>query len=312
MISLFFANPRTCQCGFLYARLSKGVVVKRSVILGTAFVYLLGLGGGPLLAQKGMGKMGSSGMGSMGSSEAGKSSTHSTGANARSVGPAGQMHSAGMSVSTKLANNAALSARIQPLLPAGSTIATASAGFPNQGEFIAALHVAQNVGIPFAQLKADLTQPHPDSLGQAIHALRPDLSRSTVKSDVRTARLQADQDMDAAQLANTLSSNTTLAGRAQALLPAGTNVHTAAAGFEDAHQFVLVEHIAHDLNISFDQLKTDVTGTKPMSLRQAISTLRPDLSSATIATDLATARQETNTDLQAAGISGRETEMAKQ
>ena len=287
--------------------------MKRSVVLGTAFVYILGVGGGHLLAEKEIGRMGSSGMGSMGSSEAGKSSAHRTaGANARSVEPARQMHFAGMSVSTQLANNAVLSARIQPLLPAGSTIATASAGFPNQAEFIAALHVARNLGIPFDQLKADLTQPHPDSLGQAIHALRPDLSRSTVKSDVRTARLQADQDMDAAQLANTLSSNFTLAARSQALLPAGTNVQTAAAGFEDARQFLLVEHIAHDLNISFDQLKTDVTGTNPMSLRQAISALRPDLSPATITTDLATARQETKTDLQGAGISGHEMEMAKQ
>ena len=287
--------------------------MKRSVVLATAVVYLLGSGGGPLLAQKGMGKMGSSGMGSMGSSEAGKSSTHTTGgATARSVGPAAPMHSAGMSASTQLANNAALSARIQPLLPAGSTIASASAGFSNQGQFIAALHVAQNLGIPFNQLKADLTQAHPDSLGQAIHSLRPDLSRSTVKNDVRTARLQADQDMDSAQLANILSSNATLAARSRALLPAGTNLSTAAAGFEDARQFLLVEHIAHDLSISFNQLKTDLTGTNPMSLRQAISALRPDLSSATITTDLATARQETKTDLQSAGISGRETQMAKQ
>jgi hypothetical protein len=89
-------------------------------------------------------------------------------------------------------------------------------------------------------------------------------------------------------------------------------VQTAAGGFEDARQFLFVEHIAHDLNISFDQLKTDVTGTNPMSLRQAISALRPDLSSATITTDLTTARQETKIDLQAAGISGHEMETAKQ
>ena len=285
--------------------------MKRSVVLGTAFFYLLGLGGGHLLAQKGMGKMGPSGTGSMGSSEGGKSSTHNMeGTKARSGGPAGQMHSAGMNVSTQLANNAALSAQIQPLLPAGSTIATASAGFTNQGEFIAALHVSQNLGIPFNQLKADLTQAHPDSLGQAIHALRPDLSRSTVRSDVHAAKLQADQDTDTAQLANALSSNATLSSRAQGLLPAGTNVQTASAGFEDARQFLLVEHIAHDLNINFAQLKTDVTGANPMSLRQAISTLRPDLTSATITTDLTTARQETKTDLQAAGISGRENESA--
>ena len=131
-----------------------------------------------------------------------------------------------------------------------------------------------------------------------------------MKNDVRAARLQADQDMDAAQLANTLSANATLAARAQALLPAGTNVQTAAGGFEDARQFLLVEHIAQDLNISFSQLKTDLTGSNPMSLRQAISTLRPDLSAAAITTDLGTARQETKTDLQAAGISGRENESA--
>ena len=116
------------------------------------------------------------------------------------------------------------------------------------------------------------------------------------------ARGQAEQDIDAAELANRLSTNTTLAARAQALLPAGTSLQTAAAGFEDARQFLLVEHVAHDLNISFAQLKAEATGANPVSLKEAVSGLRTDLSAATIRTDLAVARQETRVDLQAAGV----------
>jgi len=142
----------------------------------------------------------------------------------------------------------------------------------------------------------------PDSLGQAVHDLRPDLSRSTVRGDVRMAKLQAEQDIDAAELAIRLSTNATLAARAQALLPAGTSLQNAAVGFEDARQFLLVEHVAHDLNISFAQLKAEVTGANPVPLKEAVSGLRPDLAAATIRSDLAVARQETKVDLQAAGV----------
>src|SRR5262249_20887437 len=87
----------------------------------------------------------------------------------------------------------------------------------------------------------------------------------------------------------------------QALLPAGTNLQSAAAGFENARQFLLVGHIARDLNISFAQLKAEVTSTNPVSLERAVSDLRPDLSSAAIKSDLRLARQQTTADLQAAG-----------
>ena len=62
-----------------------------------------------------------------------------------------------------------------------------------------------------------------------------------------------------------------------------------------------MEHLAHDLNIPFAQLKTDVTGANPMSLKQAVNALRPDLNSVTIQSDLKVARQETKADLQTAG-----------
>jgi hypothetical protein len=60
--------------------------------------------------------------------------------------------------SHKIGNHACCRSALQPLLPAGFTVATASAGFRNQGEFIAALHVSRNLGIPFDQLKAELTE----------------------------------------------------------------------------------------------------------------------------------------------------------
>jgi hypothetical protein len=126
------------------------------------------------------------------------------------------------------------------------------------------------------------------------------------------AKHQADQDIDAAGLANRLSTNSTLAARARALLPAGTNLQTAAAGFKDAQQFLLVEHVAHDLNVPFAKLKTMVTGANPESLKQSIGILRPDLSKATIRTDLKVARQETSADLRAAAVSaGEQNQIAK-
>ena len=76
---------------------------------------------------------------------------------------------------------------------------------------------------------------------------------------------------------------------------------TAAAGFESERQFLLAEHVAHDLNIPFAQLKAKITGTDPLSLKVAVSALRPDLSSSTVKSDLKVARQETTTDLQASG-----------
>jgi hypothetical protein len=80
------------------------------------------------------------------------------------------------------------------MLPANMSLNNASSGFRNQGQFIAAVHVSQNLGIPFADLRAAMlglprpgTTPTPNttgtttpnttltplSLGQAIKQLRP-------------------------------------------------------------------------------------------------------------------------------------------
>ena len=100
-------------------------------------------------------------------------------------------------VPVQIAGNPALVARLQPLLPAGLTLAEAAAGFKNQGQFIAALHVSQNLSIPFANLKTQITGPSHASLGQAIHTLKPSANADTVSVAAQKA---ADEDVKAANV----------------------------------------------------------------------------------------------------------------
>ena len=87
-----------------------------------------------------------------------------------------------------LQQNARLSENLSKLLPAGTDL-QAAAGFRNLGEFVAAAHVSHNLGIPFADLKADMMSG--DSLGQAIRKLRPEAD-----SQVETRRAQAQTQED--------------------------------------------------------------------------------------------------------------------
>jgi hypothetical protein len=72
----------------------------------------------------------------------------------------------------------------------------AASGFKNRGQFIAALHVSHNLNIPFDQLKADMTGTDHDSLGHAIHELRPDLNSKLVKNNVKLAENQTKTDIE--------------------------------------------------------------------------------------------------------------------
>src|ERR1051326_2457351 len=69
---------------------------------------------------------------------------------------------------TKIEANPKLSAKLQAMLPSGESLSQAAAGFKNEGQFIAALHVSHNLNIPFDQLKAKLTGSNSISLGAAI------------------------------------------------------------------------------------------------------------------------------------------------
>ena len=108
------------------------------------------------------------------------------------------------------------------------TLEQASLGFKNQGQFIAALHVSRNLGIPFADLKTAMTgitpttttgttivpptgtstttSPTTLSLGQAIKKLRPS---ANAVSGASTAEHQASVDLSTAPSATPTTMTTT-------------------------------------------------------------------------------------------------------
>ncbi len=104
-----------------------------------------------------------------------------------------------------LTQNTQLSSKLGALLPAGTNLQTAASGFRNLGQFVAAVHVSHNLGIPFDQLKctelatADacpgMTVPAKGShLGQAIQTLKPTMSTTDSKSAAKQAEKEASAD----------------------------------------------------------------------------------------------------------------------
>lgn len=92
-----------------------------------------------------------------------------------------------------LTQNTKLASRLQGLLPQGTNLQDAAKGFKNLGQFVAAVHVSHNLGIPFDQLKATMTGPPPKSLGEAIHELKPD---ANANAEAKKANKQAKKDMN--------------------------------------------------------------------------------------------------------------------
>jgi hypothetical protein len=76
-------------------------------------------------------------------------------------------------LSNRIERNEKLHTRVKPLLPPGTNLSQASTGFKNEGQFIAALHVSKNLGIPFSDLQAKMTGSNPMTLGEAVKALKP-------------------------------------------------------------------------------------------------------------------------------------------
>ena len=126
-------------------------------------------------------------------------------------------------IAAKVASTPGLNSKVSSLLPQGMSLNQASKGFKNQGQFIAALHVSQNLGIPFADLKTAMTGIRPItqpptggtttgvtttggtttvatttestpllSLGQAIKKLRPTANADAAESRATT---QATSDL---------------------------------------------------------------------------------------------------------------------
>jgi hypothetical protein len=139
----------------------------------------------PVFAQHGHG-------GGMGSSASMHGSDHSSSTHGSSGDHSGQ-GSTQSSVSTRLSSNTKLASKLQGLLPPGTDLQAAASGFKNLGQFVAAVHVSHNLGIPFDQLKAKMQGPPAESLGKAIHELKPDVD---AKAQTKTAESEAHHDMD--------------------------------------------------------------------------------------------------------------------
>ena len=114
----------------------------------------------------------------------------------RQTGPSTRLNP----IAAKIASKPQLNARITAMLPKGMTLNQASRGFKNQGQFIAALHVSQNLGCDcFKQLKTDMTRKNM-SLGQAIQDVKK-TANTTV--EVHRAETEADHDVKSAATTTT-------------------------------------------------------------------------------------------------------------
>lgn len=87
--------------------------------------------------------------------------------------------------------NPKLQARLQAMLPVGMTLDEAAAGFKNQGQFIAAVHASNRLGVEFQEIKT-LMVDQGSSLGQAIQTLKPGVDAEV---EANAAQTQASQDL---------------------------------------------------------------------------------------------------------------------
>ncbi len=170
-----------------------------AVLAMSAFAFAQHGGhGGGMGSGGGMGTGG--GMGAGMGSGAGMSGNHgSMGTDMGSTRSQGQMGQAGQgsmgqarTPSDLLSQNTRLSSNLQKLLPQGMTPQQACSGFKNLGECVAAIHVSNNLSIPFTNLQSKLTGSGAESLGKAIKDLKP---TANAKNETKKAKRQAKQDL---------------------------------------------------------------------------------------------------------------------
>ena len=109
-------------------------------------------------------------------------------------------------------------------------------------------------------------------------------------------RDQAAHGSGESAVSDKLAENTRLTSKVASLLPAGTNIQDAAKGFKNLGQFVAAVHVSHNLDIPFDQLKSEIQ-TKG-SLGKAIHALKPDLTNKAVKEAVDTAEKEAKQDVE--------------
>jgi hypothetical protein len=121
------------------------------------------------------------------------------------------------------------------------------------------------------------------------------LDRREDRTDRREDRIDRREDrLDPRDMtmADRINRNPRLADRVQKLLPAGTNVASAASGFKNQGQFIAALHVSRNLNVPFNDLKAKMTGADAKPLGQAIQELRPEMSQSSIKTEARKAERE--------------------
>jgi len=98
-----------------------------------------------------------------------------------------------------LEHNSHLCTKLEGLLGLSSanaqqlqTLKADASGFKNFGQFVAAVHVSHNLGIPFSDLRAKMTGPKAISLAKAIEGLKPE---ADAKAETKKATKQANDDL---------------------------------------------------------------------------------------------------------------------
>jgi hypothetical protein len=169
--------------------------MKRSILTATAVATLIWFAGTPALAQ-GRGHGGGPPSTAGGAGPHGASAMHGDVGNGKS--PSVSSMESSKTPGTLLAQNKNLASKLSALLakqnPPITDLQAASMGFKNLGQFVSAVHVSNNLNIPFAQLKTAIQSD--GSLGKAIKALRPD---ADAKAETKTAKKQTDEDMRESQ-----------------------------------------------------------------------------------------------------------------
>ena len=173
--------------------------MKRSILIATSVAAVLWFGGSPAFAQGHPGGGHPGGPPSMAGGAAGshgESGMHDNmgGGKSESVSTMEGSKTPG----TLLTHNTKLASKLSALLakqnPPITDLQAASSGFKNLGQFVSAVHVSNNLNIPFTTLKTEILKD--GSLGKAIKALRPDADS---KGETKTAQKQTDEDVRESQ-----------------------------------------------------------------------------------------------------------------
>ena len=140
------------------------------------------------------------------------SSHRATASSSGSQGVASSSPNEVLTRNTRLDSTLTTKLQSKNLLPAGTDLKSACAGFRNLGQCMAAIHVSHNLNISFACMKADMTGQAPTtgsncptptvagssklSLGKSIKALAP---KENANEEAKVGIKEADSDLKEAE-----------------------------------------------------------------------------------------------------------------